>query len=446
MLSYLFSKTPLLFFVQSFWRDEAFSYVLAKHSLIDILSLTVKDFNPPLYYVILHFWINIFGYSEIMLRSLSLVFFGLTIYMVYDILTEICKIGKIRSLFYLLLFILNPLLIYYAFEARMYTMIMFFATLSFYAFYLKKTKLFIVSAILGLYTHYFMVFALFTQFVWSLLYQKTAENLKSLIRTFIVPVLAFTPWVIFMLTQKNLRGEDFWIDKPVTKDIWYVPSVLYTGFEKGFAVTNYGKNDYTTLVTQILFIILAIIFAYLVKKFIFEKSKSLPPVAAYLMMWGLLPPFVILFSSFFFTPTYLPKYMIFASVGLILFLVYALEQLHITIRVIFLLLIISFTNTYQTLNLKYREKSNFALKATQVKSMMKDGDLIYVDDEKEFHTSEYYFQTNKIYIYGKRYQDIPSYVGKVLIPEESIVYTYPTYPRRAFVIRYNNGFEIKTEM
>lgn len=444
MLSYLFTKTPLLFFVQSFWRDEAFSYVLAKHSILEIISLTVKDFNPPLYYIVLHFWMQIFGYSEIMLRSLSFLFFGLTIYMVYDILTEICKIGKIRSLFYLLLFTLNPLLIYYAFEARMYTMIMFFATLSFYAFYLKKTKLYTVAAILGLYTHYFMVFVIFTQFCWALMYRRE-KNIFQWIKPFLGPVLAFLPWFIFTLTQKNLN-DGFWISRPVTKDIWYVPSVLYTGFEKDFSVTNYGVNDYTSLVTKILLSISAIIVAYILKKLVFEKKYSLPPVSAYLFMWGLLPPFIILFSSFFFTPTYLPKYMIFASVGLILFLVYALEQLHITVRVILLIILVYFTNAYQTLNLKYREKSNFALKAKQVKSIIKKGDLIYVDDEKEFHTSEYYFGIGKVFIYGKIYNEIPSYVGKILIPEDRLVYSYPSYPQRAFIIRYNNGFEIKTGM
>ncbi len=54
-MQYFFTKTALLFFVQNLWRDEAFSYVLSKKPILDILRLTVADFSPPLYYIILHF-------------------------------------------------------------------------------------------------------------------------------------------------------------------------------------------------------------------------------------------------------------------------------------------------------------------------------------------------------------------------------------------------------
>lgn len=80
MINYLFTKTPLLFFAQSFWRDEAFTYFLAKENVFKITSLTAKDFNPPLYYLIIHFWMKIFGTSEITLRLFSLIFFWATIY------------------------------------------------------------------------------------------------------------------------------------------------------------------------------------------------------------------------------------------------------------------------------------------------------------------------------------------------------------------------------
>src|SRR3989344_2939011 len=86
MMDFLFNRTPLYFMTQSLWRDEAFSYLLAQKSIIDIIRLTAQDFNPPFYYIMLHFWISIFGKSEIALRSLSFVFFALTL---YDVLQSI---------------------------------------------------------------------------------------------------------------------------------------------------------------------------------------------------------------------------------------------------------------------------------------------------------------------------------------------------------------------
>ena len=127
---FIYTFTPLRFFIQSFWRDEAFSYLLAKQNILSILILTAKDYNPPLYYLLLHMWIGVFGPSEIALRTLSLLFFFGTLYVVSLFLNNIFKISVKKTLFYLLLFVLNPLLHYYAFEARMYTLFAFFITLS----------------------------------------------------------------------------------------------------------------------------------------------------------------------------------------------------------------------------------------------------------------------------------------------------------------------------
>jgi len=87
-----------MFLVQSFWRDEAFSYLLAKKSILEIITLTVRDFSPPLYYFLLHFWINAFGKSEVALRSLSLIFYWATLYVAFLILTEVFKIKLKRAL------------------------------------------------------------------------------------------------------------------------------------------------------------------------------------------------------------------------------------------------------------------------------------------------------------------------------------------------------------
>ena len=142
MLNFLFTQTPLAFLTQSFWRDEAFSYFLAKKNVLEIIILSAKDFNPPLYQLLLHFWLKIFGPSEISIRSLSLLFFWATLYVCFLFLQEIFKFNFKKSLIYLLLFLLNPFLLYYAFEARMYSLFTFLATLSFYSFYRKKYKIY----------------------------------------------------------------------------------------------------------------------------------------------------------------------------------------------------------------------------------------------------------------------------------------------------------------
>src|SRR3989338_7590890 len=141
MMNLLFTHTPLKFFVQSFWRDEAFSYIMAHQNIVDILYHTAEDFNPPLYYVLLSLWMTIFGHSEIALRTLSLLFFWATIYISFDFMHDVLNISYKRAVVYMFLMIINPVLLYYGLEARMYIMLGFFAALSYYALHTNRKRL-----------------------------------------------------------------------------------------------------------------------------------------------------------------------------------------------------------------------------------------------------------------------------------------------------------------
>ena len=71
MLNFLLNHSPLLYFTQSFWRDEVFSVLVAQQPISSYF--TKLSFEPPLYYLLLHGWIKLWGTSEIAARSLSLV-------------------------------------------------------------------------------------------------------------------------------------------------------------------------------------------------------------------------------------------------------------------------------------------------------------------------------------------------------------------------------------
>ena len=218
MLNYLFTKTPLIFLVQSFWRDEGFTYLLAKKSIIQILISTAHDFSPPFYYLILHFWINIFGSSEISIRSLSLIFYWAALYIVFLFLKNIFKFSLKKSCFYLLIFIFNPLLTYYAFEGRMYSMFLFFAVLSFYSLYKKNSKLYFFSSILGLYTHYFMILVLVSQYLFSKFKQLNI-------------ILCFIPWMIYILFSKGIGPQSFWIEGSNLSSLITFLGQIFTGYD-----------------------------------------------------------------------------------------------------------------------------------------------------------------------------------------------------------------------
>ena len=74
MFQFIIQHSPLLYFTQSLWRDEVYSLYMAAKPIPFFVSHL--SFEPPFYYLLLHFWIQLFGMSEIAGRSLSFVAFG----------------------------------------------------------------------------------------------------------------------------------------------------------------------------------------------------------------------------------------------------------------------------------------------------------------------------------------------------------------------------------
>src|SRR5918997_2427541 len=57
-----------------YWIDEAISVGIASHDLDDIPRALRLDGSPPLYYLLLHGWMQLFGAGETATRALSLIF------------------------------------------------------------------------------------------------------------------------------------------------------------------------------------------------------------------------------------------------------------------------------------------------------------------------------------------------------------------------------------
>lgn len=218
---------------QSFWYDEAFSVYLARFDLATITARTAADIQPPLYYYLLNVWIAVTGDSEFAVRFLSLVFGVLTIPLIY--VTARRLFNPTAALCAALIATLSALYLWYSQEARMYTLITFLGLLSSYALLralrspppsLKFNNrisgegkrwwvAFVVANLAAVYTHYFAFALLVFQFLY-VLYVVLARRegganarrfgtLREALIAFAVILIAFLPWVPFML---NRLGED----------------------------------------------------------------------------------------------------------------------------------------------------------------------------------------------------------------------------------------------
>lgn len=119
---------------QSLWLDEATTArVVQQFNYGQILTLfSPHDFHPPLYYLFMKLWTNIFGYSEIALRMPSVLASLATGWVLY-LIVKTQKSVKSIALWATAFFLFNPLVVYYSQEARMYSIITLLVTLIFWS-------------------------------------------------------------------------------------------------------------------------------------------------------------------------------------------------------------------------------------------------------------------------------------------------------------------------
>jgi len=105
------------------WLDEALTVDIARLPLHDLHAALRRDGAPPLYYVLLHFWIRAFGTSDLAVRSLSGVISLATLPVAWVAARRFA--GRTAAWITVALLATAPFAVYYATEARMYALVMF---------------------------------------------------------------------------------------------------------------------------------------------------------------------------------------------------------------------------------------------------------------------------------------------------------------------------------
>ncbi|MDO8969156.1 MAG: glycosyltransferase family 39 protein, partial [Saprospiraceae bacterium] len=101
--------------------DDAFSIFLARQSLPNIITGTAADTMPPLYYFLLHGWIQSGGLGLAWLRLLSVLLNLGGVLFLYGITVRLA--GDRAGLWAAFLSAISPLQIYHAQDLRMYALL-----------------------------------------------------------------------------------------------------------------------------------------------------------------------------------------------------------------------------------------------------------------------------------------------------------------------------------
>ena len=198
---------------KSFWEDEAFTAASVQRPIPELLAHPedIDAYKPPLYFLAAAAWGAIFGYEELPLSSLSILFSGLAFVLIV-VLSN--RIGEARSaLFTAALLALSPLMLSYAHSVRYYSlaMLLVLCNLSIVLALNTSFRIWVLGGymlvnIAQFYTIYTLVPVTLTCFAWlgiALARQRRWQLLALWVAAHAIVALGCLPWLGIMLQGAN---------------------------------------------------------------------------------------------------------------------------------------------------------------------------------------------------------------------------------------------------
>ncbi|MGO8944022.1 MAG: glycosyltransferase family 39 protein [Syntrophobacteraceae bacterium] len=333
---------------RNIWSDEAFSIKFAELKVCQIFFL--QENTPPLYWTVLHWWIQLFGTSESSVRLPSAIFGILSVLVMYKIgrLLFDVEAGRLSSL----LLSISVFHISYSQEARTYSLSVLLTLLSMY-FFLKVLKDmsrnnvigYALSSILLLYSHIYGLFIIIAQNTYYVVLSFLSKESKQLnprrwILIQCVIIALFVPWIGILLTAIHKVENGFWIPTPNI-------NTIYLSF-----LTYSSESRKLLRVFIILSVLSAMVFekrrgslnwesfcesleGYQWKRGFLNRDK-----VCFLLVWLMTPiilPFII---SLFSQPIYYTRYTIVASAAFFLLVARGISNLRNRYIKVFIVIII----------------------------------------------------------------------------------------------------------
>ncbi len=385
----------------SLWHDEAFSALLIRYPWHEMFYRIGLDVHPPLYYILLRFWADIFGHGLGALRGFSVFFSVATIYAIYLFVQAAFKKSDL-ALAAAFLIAINPFQIEYVTEARMYTLGTFLIVISAYflvrAFEnqalrkasLKFWLLFALSTSAAMYTHYYLFFSVFGVGLFAVYYAvknygSAWHEYKNILLAYLLVLLGYLPWLKTFLFQFHQVQANYWIPKI---DKWSIPLTnwhLITG----------ASADPAKSLTKI-FVIIGVLFSlYMIYRLIRKEQSPFK----WLVLLALVVPFLGSVALSIKQSIYLDRYFLFAAlfytVALVLFIfeIKTAKIKYILLAILALVSIINWLNYWRAADIANRP--GMAAAAAYLNNNVEKNDLLDVAISFEYFNFKYYNQTGQ---------------------------------------------------
>lgn len=318
---------------QSIWIDEGLSIWDAQKSTIELLATHAQwDIHPPLYYLVLHFWVNVAGSSEFAVRFFSVASGVLTVPLVYWLVrllqrraaVEAHAVSRLLATLPPLLVAVSPFLVFTSQDARMYGLLTMLgvlatgalwkaieATPSFTAHHAARWSLYAVAVAAMAYTHYFTAFILAFHGIFLLL---TTRHYRSRIYPWMLSLggaaVLYIPWWQSAWTQATRLIEipDVWPGVLSARDVLariVVSLVSGSGADGAQAVP---------MLAAAAFVVVGMVLAAR------GAGGVLPSRAALLVILYVVVPEAMFFAALYIIPKFVERYAVIAVPGLMLML------------------------------------------------------------------------------------------------------------------------------
>ena len=214
----------------SIWIDESGTLlVVGRNGYVDIIHRVAVYVHPPLWYLVLKPWLQLFGNTLVAARAQSGVFMLAALGVWYHFVRT--RFSRPLAVLTLALAVTNPMLLHYAVEARMYAFGVLLTAAS--CVFLTGTArwrwfAYWLCAVAMLYVHYFLAFPIAGQFVFLLLRSRQLRLSWLWIVVYGASIVAaFATWLPHAFHQTaDVLARGFWIGPVAPSSV--VAFVLHT--------------------------------------------------------------------------------------------------------------------------------------------------------------------------------------------------------------------------
>ena len=189
------------------WYDEIGTVVMSAAPLPNMIAATAGDVHPPLYLLLTSLVTRLFGDSAFVLRLPSLIF-SLAAFPLIMLIGKQLKLNNIALGVGLTFFGVAPFQLYYAQEARMYSLVQLEVLFMFLAMMNKRYALMAAAFAALLWTHNYAI--VYGAVVYALALLRDRASWKQIIKWFVPPCLLYAPWGVVLISQITAARASWW--------------------------------------------------------------------------------------------------------------------------------------------------------------------------------------------------------------------------------------------